>query len=61
MDRWIPEVDMDTRMWKCPVCGGRLVGHPMNWEDGRTYNPYYFCPYCGEHLKDDPEDQICMF
>ena len=41
---WIPEVDTGCRMWKCPKCGGRMVGNSMNWES-RNFNPYHFCPY----------------
>lgn len=58
MDRWIPEVDTGTRVWKCPECGGRMGGHSMHWKDGPTFNPYYYCPYCGAHLKDE---QLSMF
>jgi predicted RNA-binding Zn-ribbon protein involved in translation (DUF1610 family) len=46
---WIPEVDTGCRMWKCPKCGGRMVGNSMNWES-RNFNPYHFCPYCGQKL-----------
>lgn len=45
---WIPEEDNGCRMWKCPQCGGRMIGQPMNWD--RNFNPYHFCPYCGERL-----------
>ena len=55
--KWIPEVDNDCRMWKCPNCGGRMIGHPMNF-GSRDYNPYYFCPYCGKHLQ---EKQYSIF
>ncbi len=46
---WIPEVDNACRMWKCPKCGGRMEGEPMNWNP--WFNPYYFCPYCGTALE----------
>lgn len=45
---WIPEVDNNCRMWKCPLCGGRMVGEPMHWNP--DFNPYHFCPYCGARL-----------
>ena len=50
MNLWIPEEDTGTRMWKCPQCGGRMIGKPMDWDE--NFNPYYYCPYCGKHLKD---------
>lgn len=46
---WIPEEDNGCRMWKCPKCSKRMVGHPLNF-GSRNFNPYKFCPYCGERL-----------
>lgn len=44
---WIPEEDNNCRMWKCPVCGKRMVGPALHWYQ---YNYYRFCPYCGTRL-----------
>ena len=46
---WIPEVDNNCRMWKCPKCSGRMIGEPMHWNP--DFNPYHFCPYCGTPLE----------
>lgn len=35
--------DNDCRMWRCPDCGGRMIGNV--WDEG--FCPYEFCPYCG--------------
>lgn len=57
MNRWIPEVDIDCRMWKCPECNGRVIGHPMNFST-RNFNPYFYCPYCGNKLQDSVQDNL---
>ena len=44
---WIPEVDNDCRMWKCPECGKRMGGQPLEWYQ---FNYYRFCPYCGTKI-----------
>ena len=48
---WIPEVDNYCRMWKCPECGKRMGGQPLEWYQ---FNYYRFCPYCGTRLYTDP-------
>ena len=50
---WIPEIDNGCRMWKCPVCGRRMIGQPLHWHQ---FNNYKFCPYCGTALETRPQD-----
>lgn len=52
---WIAEVDNSCRMWKCPECGGRIVGQPLHWHQ---FNAYNYCPYCGERLETRQKDLI---
>ena len=49
---WIPEIDNDCRMWKCPECGKRMVGQPIGWYQ---FNYYRYCPYCGTRLYTRPD------
>ena len=36
----------------CTKCGKKyrvvVIKYPCNMEDGRTWETYYTCPYCGE-------------
>lgn len=41
--RWKKDTENGCRMWRCPDCGGRMIGNV--WDEG--FCPYEFCPYCG--------------
>lgn len=44
---WQYDEDTGLVMCRCPVCEGRLtISHYAYW------NPYHFCPYCGEKLSE---------
>lgn len=44
---WLYDEDNGCVLCRCPVCEGRMI------IDIYTYwNPYHFCPYCGEKLNE---------
>ena len=44
---WLYDEDTGSVLCRCPVCGGRMrLGCYDYW------NPYHYCPYCGEHLSE---------
>ena len=44
---WLYDEDIGSVLCRCPVCGGRMrLGCYDYW------NPYHYCPYCGEHLSE---------
>lgn len=44
-EAWRYDEDNGMVMCRCPKCGGRMmIGFYTYW------NPYHYCPYCGEKL-----------
>ena len=45
MKEWLYDEDTGCVMCRCPDCGGRLLISLYSY-----WNPYRYCPYCGERL-----------
>lgn len=44
---WLYDEDNGSVLCRCPVCGGRMLLSCYAY-----WNPYHYCPYCGEHLSE---------
>ena len=44
---WLYDEDNARVLCRCPVCGGRMTLWCYDY-----WNPYHYCPYCGEHLSE---------
>ena len=44
---WLYDEDNGSVLCRCPVCGGR-----MRLDCYAYWNPYHYCPYCGEQLSE---------
>lgn len=54
---------MKDEIVTCKKCGKqygvRVIRYPANMEEGRSWNTYYYCPYCKDtvtvHLSSDED------